>query len=103
VAGVAVHLAPAVGDTAVTHENHDLVDGLGVLGKVVPEDSGVVRVCEVSLRVALLGVNEVRELGWVAQEEDGGVWTEISAIERCVGFALSTYCLQPCPSCPLRS
>lgn len=66
VAGVAVHLAPAVGDTAVTHEDHDLVDRLGVLGEVIPEDSRVIGVRKVSLRVALLGVNEVRELGWVA-------------------------------------
>jgi len=49
------------------------VDRLGVLGKVVPEDGGVIRVGKVSLRVALLSVNEVGELGWVAQEEDGGV------------------------------
>jgi hypothetical protein len=73
VASVAVHLAPAVRDTTVTHEDHNLVDRLRVLGKIVPEDSGVIRVCEVSLRMTLLSVDEVRELGWVAQEEDGGV------------------------------
>jgi hypothetical protein len=73
VAGIAVHLAPAVRDTTVTHENHDLVDRLWVLGEVVPEDSGVIGVGKVSLRVAFLGVDEVRELGWVAQEENGGV------------------------------
>jgi len=31
VASVAVHLPPAVRDTAIAHEDHDLVDGLGVL------------------------------------------------------------------------
>ena len=73
VAGVTVHLPPAVGDTAVTHEDHDLVDGLGVLRKVVPEHGGVVGVGKVSGRVTLLGVNEVRELRGVAEEEDGSV------------------------------
>jgi len=83
VASVTVHLTPAVGNTAVTHEDHDLVDRLGILRKVIPEDSGVIGVCEVGLRVTLLSVNEVRELGWVAQEEDGGVWTKVNAIEQC--------------------
>jgi predicted protein tyrosine phosphatase len=70
VAGVTVHLAPTVGNTAVTHEDHDLVDRLRVLREVVPEDSGVIGVGEVGLRVTLLGVDEVRELGGVAKEED---------------------------------
>jgi hypothetical protein len=78
VAGVTVHLAPAVGDTTVTHEDHNLVDRLGVLREVVPEDCRVVGVCEMGLGVTLLGVNEVRELGWVAQEEDGSVWEDVS-------------------------
>lgn len=73
VAGVTVHLAPAVGDTAVTHKDHDLVDGLGVLRQVVPEVGRVVAVRKIGLGVALLGVNEVRELGRVAQEENGSV------------------------------
>ena len=32
-----------------------------------------VRIFQVSLRMSLLGVNEVRELGRVTDEEDGGV------------------------------
>lgn len=73
VAAVAVHEAVAVGDTAVTHQHHDLVDRLGVLGKVVPEHGAVVTAAEVGGWVALLRVDEVRELGWVAKEEDGRV------------------------------
>lgn len=73
VAGVTVHLAPAVGDTAVTHKDHDLVDGLGVLRQVIPEVGRVVAVRQVGLRVALLSVDEVRELGRVAQEENRSV------------------------------
>lgn len=101
VAGVTVHLAPAVGNTTVTHKDHDLVDRLGVLGKVVPEDSGVVGVGEVSLRVALLSVNEVRELGRVAQEEDGGVWTKVSAIERWVDLKVVGCGLTVCDHVPV--
>lgn len=41
-----------------------------VLREVVPEH---VRVLQVGLRVTLLGVDEVGELGRVADEEDGGV------------------------------
>lgn len=70
---IAVHEAVAVGDTSVTHQDHDLVDGLGVLRKIVPECSRVVSVCEVGGWVALLGVDEVRELRRVAEEEDGCV------------------------------
>lgn len=49
---------------------HDLVDGLLVGGEVVPEHSGIL---QVGLWVALLGVDEERELSWVAQKEDGCV------------------------------
>ena len=67
VARVAVHEAVAVGHAAVTEEDHDLVESLGLLREVVPE---VVGVLEVRLRVALLRVDEPRELGRVPQEED---------------------------------
>ena len=70
---VAVHEAEAVRDSAVAHEDHDLVDGLGVLGEVVPEGRRVVCVCEVSGWISFLGVDEVWEFGGVAQEEDGCV------------------------------
>jgi hypothetical protein len=58
-----------VWDTAVAHEDHDLVDGLGVLGKVIPEVGGVVCTCQVGGRLTLLGVDEVWGLRWVPQEE----------------------------------
>jgi len=70
VSSVAVHEAVAIGDTAVTHQNHDLMDGLGILGQVVPEGSAVIAASEMCSRVTLLGVDEVRELGWVAEEKD---------------------------------
>jgi hypothetical protein len=43
---------------------------LRVLAQVVPEHVGVL---EMGLGVTLLGVDEVRELCGVADEEDGGV------------------------------
>ena len=65
-----MHEAVAVGHSTVTEEDHELVRRLGVLARVVPERVGVL---EVRLRVALLRVDEVRELGRVAEEENGGV------------------------------
>lgn len=67
VAGVAVHMAIRVWCSAVGEEDHDLVDGLLVGGKVVPEHGGIL---QVGLWVALLGVDEEWKLGWVPQEED---------------------------------
>jgi len=58
-----------VWDTAAAYEYHDLVDGLGVLGKVIPEVGGVIGTCHVGGRLTLLGVDEVWELSWVSQEE----------------------------------
>ena len=49
------------------------MNALGVLGQVVPVQGCVVRVVLVRLRVALLRVDEVRELGRVTDEEDRGV------------------------------
>jgi hypothetical protein len=46
------------------------VDGLWVLGKIVPEH---IRIFQVRLRMSLLSVNEVWELGRVTDEEDGSV------------------------------
>lgn len=68
--GVAVHVAVRVWGTAVTEQVHDLVDRLVVGRKIVPEHSSVL---EISLRVALLRVDEDGELGRVAQEENGGI------------------------------
>lgn len=63
VAGVAVHVAIGVWGATVTEEVHHLVDGFLVSGQVVPEHRGIFKV---GLGVALLGVNEDGELGWVA-------------------------------------
>ena len=73
VPAVAVHEAVALGNPAVAHQNHDLVDRLRVLGEVIPEHGGIIGTAQVGGWVSLLGVDEVRELGWIAQEEDGSV------------------------------
>ena len=88
VAGVTVHMMVTIRSSAVGKEDHDLVNGLWVLGKVVlseefsldgrlskkrPNYPEHVRVLQVGLRVPLLCVNEVGELGRVTDEEDGGV------------------------------
>ena len=70
VAIIAVHEAIAIWNTTVTHEDHDLVDRLWVLREVIPEHGGVIGVREMSLRITLLGVDEVREFGGVSQKED---------------------------------
>lgn len=70
VAGVTVHLSVVSRGTSVGEEDHDLVNALLVVGKVVPEHVGVL---EVGLGVSLLGVDEDGELGGVSDEEDGGV------------------------------
>jgi len=57
-------------DTTVSHENHDLMNGFWVLRQVIPEH---VVVLQVGLRITLLSVNEVWELGWVTKEEDWSV------------------------------
>ena len=62
VSQVAVHLAVSVRNASVTHQDHDLVDGLGVLGQVVPEHGRVIGMGQVGRGVAFLGVDEVREL-----------------------------------------
>ena len=73
VSGISVHEAVAIWDTSITHENHDLVNGLGVLGQIVPEHSAIIGTAEMCGWVALLCVDEVRELGGIAQEENWGV------------------------------
>lgn len=73
VSHVTVHLSPVLWDTTVTHEDHNLVDRLRVLGEVVPEHGGVIGTAQVGGGVTLLGVNEVGELGRISQEEDRGV------------------------------
>lgn len=53
----------------ITHENHNLVDRLRVLRKIIPEVGRVVGAGQMSFGVSLLSVDEVRELGRVSQEE----------------------------------
>lgn len=50
-----------VRSTAVREENHDLMNRFWVLREVVPEHIGIL---QMRLWVTLLGMNEVRELGW---------------------------------------
>lgn len=72
-AGITVLVAVAVRDATITHEDHDLMDGLWILREVVPEHRRIIGVSKVGVRVALLRVNEVRELGWVAEEKHRSV------------------------------
>lgn len=86
---ISVLIEDTIGSSAVREENHHLVDGLRVLGKVIlkneimiqqglsegnewthPEHSGILEMC---LRVPLLGVDKVREFGRITDEEDGSV------------------------------
>lgn len=57
----------------ITHQDHDLMNRLRVLREVVPEVGRVIGTGQVSFRVSLLGVDKVRELCRVSQEEDGSV------------------------------
>lgn len=59
-----------LGNSSVTKQNHDLMERLGILREVIPEHVGVFKM---SLRVALLRVDEYGELGGVAEEEHRGV------------------------------
>ncbi|CAH0326074.1 hypothetical protein SRABI128_05160 [Microbacterium sp. Bi128] len=70
VRAVALHFTPGGRQAAVTHEPGDLVGGLGGEGPEVPLHVGV---AQVSAGEALLGVDEVRELDPVADEEHGSV------------------------------
>lgn len=70
VARVAVHFSVAGRSTTVREQGGDLVGRFLVLDQVVPEH---VSILQVSLRVSLLGVDEVRELGWVSDEKHWGV------------------------------
>ena len=63
----AVHESPAVGDTAVPHEDHELVHRLGVLAGIIPEGGRVVVAAQVGGGITLLSVDKVREFGGVAK------------------------------------
>ena len=73
VPAVAVHEAVTLRNPTVAHQNHDLVNRLGVLGEVIPEHGRIISTAQMGGGMSLLGVDEVRELGWIAQEEDGSV------------------------------
>lgn len=73
VAGVTVHVAVRSGSTTVREQGHDLVDSLLVVGEVVPDHVGVLKV---GLGVTLLGVDEDGELGGVSDEENRSVVTD---------------------------
>jgi hypothetical protein len=57
-----VHEAVAIWNAAVAHEDHNLMDGLWVLGEVVPEGCGVVGVSEVGGWIAFLSVGTSLDL-----------------------------------------
>ena len=78
VARVSLHLSVSVWNSSISHQVHDLVDGLGVLREVVPEVGRVLGTGKVGLRITLLGVDEVGELCGVAEEEDGGCRRDLS-------------------------
>lgn len=67
---VALHLGPTGRNTTGTEEVNELMDRLWVLAEPVPKVGGVVHVGQIVLRVALLRVDEVLELGWVTNKED---------------------------------
>lgn len=69
---VAVHVSKAIRSSSVREENSELVEGLGMLAPEVP---GGIIVGSTSLGVVLLGMDEVRELDGVSDEENGGVVT----------------------------
>ena len=68
--GITVHMRVSVRGTSIGEQNHNLMNGLGVRGKVIPEH---IRILQIGLRIAFLGVNEQWELGWIAKEEHWGV------------------------------
>ena len=72
VRAIAIHVAISVGCTAVREQNHDLMLSLG---SVAPEVERSIWVCVACLRASLLGVDEIRELDGVSDEEN---WRVVS-------------------------
>jgi hypothetical protein len=70
VARVAVHVPIALGDPSITHQDRDLMGGLWRQGPEVPLH---VVVSQAAVRPALLRMDEVLELHWVANEKHRGV------------------------------
>jgi len=69
---VAVHVSVTIGGTTVGEEDGDLVEGLR---RVAPEVEGHVTVLAVVTGVSLLGMDEIRELNRILNEENRGVVT----------------------------
>ena len=70
---VSMHEAVSIWDATIAHQDHELMDGFGVLRCIVPEDGAVIGMCEVGGRMSLLCMDEVREFGRITKEEDGCV------------------------------
>jgi hypothetical protein len=68
--GVSMLVVVTVWSSTIREKDHDLVNRLRVLAEIVPEHIGIF---QVSLRVTLLGMDEMRELGGITDEEDWGV------------------------------
>jgi len=66
---VAMHLAEAIWNTSVAEKDHKLVDRLGILRRIVPEEGGIVSRRQMRRRIPLLRMDEVRELGWIADKK----------------------------------
>jgi len=70
VRSISIHVSVAIRSTSVREEDGDLVAGFRNEGKEIPEHIGVLAV---SLRISLLCVDEIGELGRISDEEDGSV------------------------------
>lgn len=73
VSQVSVHMSVSIGDTAIAHQDHDLMNRLWVLGQVIPKRRRVISVREMSRWIPLLRMDKIRKLGRVAQEENRGI------------------------------
>jgi hypothetical protein len=65
-----IHLAKRSGSTTVREKNGNLMGGLWVLGKEIPENVGIL---QVGARISLLCMDEVRELDGITDEKDWGI------------------------------
>lgn len=72
VRSISIHVAITIGSSTVRHENGNLMKSLRGVGPEVPGHLGAL---DTSLRVSLLGVDEIRELDWVLDEEN---WSVVS-------------------------
>ena len=65
-----IHVSESIRCTTIREKNGNLVKSLWTKA---PEIPGHIRIFAVGLWVSLLAVNEIRELDWVLDKEDGGV------------------------------